>query len=1559
MKTTLSSVASLLTGLALCAALVAYGVTEEVPVGGVEGVVLMKENGKPLAKAMVTIRSPEDSKTPMDPRLTVTDDQGKFRIRNVLAGTYKIEVSGKAHVLELKDDVIVPEGRPVILELEANPTERYLDLYASQRVFMPSESAELQIKGFVTTDDLKLSAYRLRFDEVAKEGSLYNALAPLSGRYQKAKDPTTMGDLALERIHKISNKDAEGTFVDTISVGELPEGIYWVQCSSGSIVRGTWFSVSRVAMVVKNAGQSATCFVTRIDTGEAVGGVEIGESVEGRYVQRGFTSPDGLLDVKTEKAGGTAVLIASFGASKALVDFYASQTSTGPSRAYVYTDRPIYRPGDQVQYKGILRKLDGSQYRLPPQGQVEVDVLDGDDTLLSRQQLTLSDLGTYSGSHKLSPEASPDSYRIVTRYDDNEFSSEFSVATYRKPAYNITVRPSKPQVILGERAVVEVKAEYYFGGPVVGAEVTAYVSRNPSWDPRLWGDDYEDWWSEDSEGYGGDYVADLTAKTDAEGVARFEIDTRPTTSSEALEYDYSYSVNATVVDEAGKYFDGNGSFKVVRGEFSLRVDTSSYVVAPGDAVEVEIKALQNIESASIQGTELRLAAGYEVWDRAQVHYSEQSVQTVALNPNGEASATLRPETPGSYVIKAEARDARGNIVRATAYVWVYRHGMQFGSAQEGIQASLDKRQYKIGESAKLLITTDSPGGHALVTTEGDGIYSRQTVRLEGSTTMVELPVRPVHLPNAYVSIAYVKDKSFSEVSRSLRVDTSVRELNIKVTTPKEDYAPGDTITYQIETADPKGMPVSAECSLGVVDESIYALARDQTDLISAFYPRRYNAVQTNFSFPELYLDGGDKAPTSIQVRRNFRDTAYWNPIVRTDASGKATVTVTLPDNLTSWRATVAGVSQSTDVGLATTSVRSSKPLMVRLEGPPSLVVGDSISVRALVTNNTGADATVKVQIGGEGAAFDGDKTKSAELRPGSTQNYEWTANIATSGSVKFVAKAWIEGGASDGVELKVPVAPHGRTFVDRWTGETKGTGDVTVVLRDGADKNVGSLLLTVTPTLGSAFVQSLDKLIGYPYGCVEQTMSRFLPTVVVAHAMKEAGLAPPVKAAEIPDMVTDGITRLRRMQHEDGGWGWWEHDDSDLYMTGYVLEGAYLAEAAGFSTRDLNVEKALGWAKKALAVEPKQAEQNTTADRLYVSYSLALHGERDAALKELKRHDVSKLNAIEATYATLASYTLGAAHHQVTDACLARLKSTARETGGTANWTEGYWGVETTARALFALTKASPQSPLISKAVRYLMFERRGDMWFSTRDTAIALLALSQVWEQTGELKLSGDLLVSLNGTQIALVKLDSGILSKPDTRLEIPVSELLTGENKLTLTRTDGGPAYYSAQLRQTVTQQSIGRIVNADGLQIDRSYYRLRTTRLEDGTMRLQPERDPTLRFSVGDVLRCEIKVSATTDRSFLMIEDPIPAGFVVTERTELDPYEEWDNWWARSVAREDRMAFFMDFVPAGTHVLSYHLRAETPGRVQALPSLVSQMYDPQTHAGSPESKLEVVAK
>lgn len=1556
MKTSLSSVTSLFTGLALFAALVAYGVTEEVPVGGVEGVVLMKENGKPLAKAMVTIRSPEDSKTPAAPRMTITDDQGKFRIRNVLAGTYKIEVSGKAHVLEPKDDVVVPEGRPALLELEADPTERYLDLYASQRVFMPSESPELQVKGFVESEDLKLSGYRLRFDEVAKEGSLYNALAPLSGRHQKAKDPTTMGDLVFDRTHKISNKDAEGTFVDTISVGELPEGIYWIQCTSGAIVRGTWFSVSQIALVVKNSGQEATCFVSRIDTGEAVGGVEIGESLDGKYVRRGFTSPSGLVDIRTERTGGTAVLTASFGASKALVDFYSAASATGPSKAYVYTDRPIYRPGDEVHYKGILRRLDGSNYKLPPQGQVQVEILDGDDTLLSQGQVQLTDLGTYSGTFKLSRESAPGIFRIVTKYDNNEFSSDFSVATYRKPAYNITVKPLKSQVIVGERAVVEVKAEYYFGGPVVGAEVSAYVSRNPSWDPRLWGDDYEDWWSEDSGDYGGEFVADLTGRTDSNGIVRFEVDTKPPTSDSQAEYDYSYTVNATVVDDSGKYFDGNGSFKVVRGQFSLKLDTGSYVVSPGDTVDVQIKALQNLETGTVAGAAITVKAGYEVWDQAKAHFTEQSSQTASLDQSGEAKLTLRPETPGSYVIKAIATDSRGNSIQATSYVYVYRHGMAFGSSGAGIEASLDKKQYRVGDTAKLLVTTASPGGHALVTTEGDGIYSRQVVRLEGQTTLVELAVQPIHLPNAYVSVVYVRNKKFSEVSRSLRVDTSIRTLNLKVTSPDRSYAPGETITYSIETTDPKGSPVSAECSVGVVDESIYAIARDRTDLVGAFYPRRYNSVQTNFSFPELYLDGGDKAPTSVQVRRNFRDTAYWNPLVRTDASGKASVTLTLPDNLTSWRATVAAVTADTHVGIATSSVRSSKPLMVRLEAPPALVVGDSIALRALVTNNTGSDATVKVQIEGDSAALEGEKVKSSQIRSNSSGVFEWTANIATSGTANFVAKAWIEGGANDGVELKIPIAPHGRTFVDRWTGETRGTGEFKVVVRQGADRKVGNLLLTVTPSLGSAFVQSLDELIGYPYGCVEQTMSRFMPTVVVSNAMKQAGLPAPRLADSIPDMVRDGVTRLRRMQHEDGGWGWWEHDDSDLYMTAYVLEGAYLAAQAGFPTTDLDLEKAIGWGTKALAAEKKPHEG---ANRLYLSYALLLHGRTGPAANEISRLELPSLQAHEAAYAVLIAKALGESHTASLDSALARLKSLAKVTGGTASWTEGYWGVETTARALLALTTALPGDPMVTRAVRYMMFERRGDIWYSTRDTAIALLALTGVWKQSGELKLTGDLLVTLNGKQITALKLEPSILSEPQTRLEIPIGDLIEGENKVTLSRTDGGPAYYSAQLRQIVAQQNIGRIVNADGLQIDRSYYRLRSTRLEDGTMRFRPERDPTLRYQVGDIIRCELRVTANSDRSFVMIEDPIPAGFVVTERTELDPFEEWENWWARSVVREDRMAFFMDSVSAGTHVLSYHLRAETPGKVQALPALVSQMYDPQTHAGSPEDRLEVSPK
>lgn len=182
----------------------------------------------------------------------------------------------------------------------------------------------------------------------------------------------------------------------------------------------------------------------------------------------------------------------------------------------------------------------------------------------------------------------------------------------------------------------------------------------------------------------------------------------------------------------------------------------------------------------------------------------------------------------------------------------------------------------------------------------------------------------------------------------------------------------------------------------------------------------------------------------------------------------------------------------------------------------------------------------------------------------------------------------------------------------------EGTSSEVFSVRPGADPSAGALEIELSPTVGSAVVQSLDELIGFPYGCVEQTMSRFLPTVVVADTLKKLSLPPIRRQAEIPSMVAEGYSRLRKMRIYNAAWGWWEYGDPDEFMTALVLEGLDLAKKAGYPSENLDPGPAVKWlsekASQPWSSGPDSAfVQYDRKKRSYTAYVLALYGQKERA----------------------------------------------------------------------------------------------------------------------------------------------------------------------------------------------------------------------------------------------------------------------------------------------------------------------------------------------------------
>lgn len=1580
--------------IATCFALLSQGITREVPYGGMSGTVRMKENGKLLPNARVLLRPDidwslyDESKVKPEERLrsyaTETDEDGFFRLSNVRAGKYLLEVYGDVHRVQ-DIPIEVAEGKPTSEDVELEPSDPYLEVYASQHVFTPGEGVEFNLHGFTKTEDSNIKVYSLPFAKVLASNGLRTLLQSFRNRWNNTGiEPSKAGKLVSELKKANSGRDIEGVFRMPVKFGELNEGLYWVECSAEKMQRGTWFVVSKIGLITKLAQGQQQCFVADLKSGKPISGATISTGKGEAAIERGKTNADGMYAYAVTKgAQSTEVTIAQSGKSWAVADNYIqSEDGAGQVTTFLYSDRPVYRPGDTVEFKGIARRLNGKDYEVVASTPVDVTVRDEDNNILTKYTTTTNDMGSFSGKFSTNKEMAPGSYYVETSISGRTSSMDVTLAAYRKPTYQIKVTPEKELYTYGDKIRMVVQVEYYFGGPVVGAEVDASISRATTWsylgESGEEDDDYYDDYSEEYDGgysYGGEYFTDAKAVTDENGRAIIEFDSKSEEDEKRppSEYDFEYNMIASVSDAGGKYFEGNGSVKVTRGAFNLWATTDSYVVKKGDAVSYEIKATDNLTGKPIAGQEITAKFGYTYWDRHDSGFRQQAYQKITTDAAGKAVVQFTPKTSGSYELHIEGTDQAGNIVQSTDWIWVTGGDYSVDSYQptEDLYLKLDKKQYSPGQTAKALIRTNKTGVAALLTIEGDELYESKVVYLDKPVVTVDIPVLQRHSPNVYVSVCFIRDKKFYSRTRRLAVDLGVNKLDIQVSTDKPSYLPGETVNYTIQTKTTDGKPVPADVSLGVVDESVYAIASDRTNIVSSFYPKRYNDVSTSYSFPEVYLDGGDKAPSSIQIRRKFRDTAAWAPFVRTKADGLAKVAIKLPDNLTSWRATAVGITAKTAVGQTTQNVLARKPLMVRLEAPAFWVQSDQQRLVAAVTNDSGKDADVNLDIQAEGAKLSGELKQKQFIRAGETRAFEWEVEVPTSGEAKFVARTWIDSSINDGVELKVPILPHAREFVDYAAGALGVDTKTTFVLKQGYDPNMGGLTVALSPSLGSTVYQSLEYLADFPYGCVEQTLSRFVPSLVAASISRSKGQQLPARFEKVDEWVAEGMSRIQRFQHSDGGWGWWEFDESSPYLTSMVLEAMDTAHKGGYSVNDNMLKRGVEWATKYLSSPMPKVEKDKKGnitnqylidserrERLYLCYALSLHGVDKPVADFLAQYSISTLNSVDAANVALAYHTLGSGYEGKTTQAYERMMQQGNETPSILTWKEDYWGRETTGRALFAMTAIRPDDPRTSKVVVGLMLARRNNYWYSTRDTNFILMGMMNVWKKQQEEMPNMDVTVLVNGRDVGKLHIDQKFWMTPIQSLKVPPSALQQGENTVQLKPSGPGTCYYTASLKQYVYQKELGQLSMDKGFTVTRNYYRIVPQKMEDGSYELVPDKNPIDTLNRGDLVYCVVTVKTDDYREYLIVEDPLPSNCIVTDREVAEDSEEWYRyaWYDKLVIRDDKIAFFERYVMPGEHKFTYTLRAETPGKANVLPTIAYNMYDTEKFASSAENRLEV---
>lgn len=1545
----------------LALVLFARGVTEEVRTGHFAGRAQMAESGLPLANATIVLRSKLDDEGEgrLVTRVAKTDKDGTFSFRHLPVGASEVSAYTRAHTLE-SASVVIQQGQTTYADLDLKPNLPYLDVYSPQKVFLPNEEARLHCRGFAPESKMQVGIYRPKQASIASKGGLRNLLDPYRYYYEKIPNLQNASEFDLVRTQdwSLKNRDSEGIFDEQVTLPRMDPGLYVIQLDCGSARKFTWLAISEIALVTKTVAGEVLAYVARLDTGTPVSQAEVGLVGDQGLKLLAKTNREGIARFKigSTSQSGSYPVYAMSGTSIAMTSVSSyGDSDTSSIRMSTNTDRPVYRPGDVVRFKTIVRDLVGPDYAMPSSGTLNVRLEDPDGNLVQTIDCALSDFGTGDGVLRL-PAGMTGQFAIVCQFAGAKSTRWVPVMSYRKPEFKITVKPEQTTYLRGQKVRFKANCAYYFGGPVPGAEVRASIYRRPLYRPFSLDDDVYPEWGDDTGSYLGEYVGSVPTRTNAQGVAEIEFDPARQyfgddgpNRSQPFDFgtsDFEFVCEVWVTEAGDKYFSGRGSVAVVRGDYDLRAEAEQYLVGVGDKPTTTISLKRYDDGKPVAGAAVVIEYGINEWRGAKTVFVRLGADAVQTDANGKAEVKVEAVKPGELVVKASVRDTRGNRIEAESYIYVLSAGATpWGGPTPKLDLILDKPTYKVGESVQGMIRTDKVGGTALVTVEGERVYESYAVPLKTPATSFSFKLSRQMTPNSFVAVAYVREKTFSEAQRMLRTDMAFRTIDVKVSPDKEIAQPGDAITYDIQTTDPSGAPVSAECSLGVVDESVYAIAEDRYDPVSDFYPRRYQSVNTDYSFPEHFLDGGDKGPVSGEVRQNFQDTAAWIPRIVTDSTGKASVTIRLPDNVTEWRATVRAVTSSTAFGKGTAFSKARLPLMVRLSAPSHVVEGDRIRVSATVLQDVADTAEVQVVLKSTVGDLGGGATQVVRAQRNTPATLRWDWSPKEVGTAKLTVSA--EGaGHRDAMSLDIPVETHGRLQVHYASGEITRDEERLTLSRIG-NATDGYVKVTVTPTLVSALLDSLDGLIDYPYGCTEQTMSRFLPAVVAGRVIQSLGIQRPDLQKKLPEVVEKSLSRLRTLQKPNGTWGWWENDEPDPGMTALVLEGLWESERSGYPAPQSMVSRALSGAKVLL-----EQPSGTHAPRAHLAYALSLW-ESGPALASIvtkvldpKIDDPQTLAYLALTYTQLGR-SIPEWRTRAEDT-IRRLKQMARRQGGGMFWQEDY-GNETTAAAMKTIAAFNPSDSDLLAIVRHLMRSKRVGGWVSTRDTAMILVLLAGRAER--EIASRYSLSVELNGKSLGVVNVEPG--SHLPTSFEVPISDLQSGTNELVLTKRGEGICYYAVETRQTPRQDKIGALVNKSGLAISQSFHPLQVVRGEDGSMRLQSSIAPQNQFKSGASLRCRLTIEASENLEYVLIEVPIPAGFRVTE--EADPYD-WNWWWSGITILDNRVAVFARTLTKGQHQIEINMRAETPGQVSALPAVCYEMYAPERRASCAETALKV---
>jgi alpha-2-macroglobulin len=1671
----------------LCFAFAGVAIATQQPVGGITGQVSV-ETLKSLhtiqlkgKKVYAMVSGPRSG--PMIERGTWVKEDGQFQISQLPKGEYSLRVTSPGYETYHAGAFYVDEGKATAVKdlISLNTLEPSINVASKSRVFTSKEQPHFWVNVY--------GGNQIRFQIFSR--SLLNDLKADSLR-QSGQDYDT-GPLDLDSslsYYRPSEKQMKREFGKAKPVWEttrnvemdyenwargdfklskpLPKGDYVaVVDTETSDHKKTWslfsFNVTDIGLIVKQAPERTLVKAVYLDTLKPAAGVnvqmlDLSNGATPSLTLR--TNGEGLANapLKPEDRNQTSLNWMAYGAlgeDKAYSGLNYYKSETDQYETYFYTERPVYRLGQTVYFKGITRKRENSPDTSQPTftnpgANLPVTVLveDPDNNKLAELKLHTNQFGTFNGTTEIPKEGKTGAYMVTMTFPDGSTHSEnFEVLQYRKPEYQVEVVPTGKTYFMGDRVQARIRATYYFGAPVANARVKYSVYASDDWSGRYallsrpeserFFDNWEEHDSVDSGG--GQYITEGYAQTDANGEALVEFGTTIpggdlTGPGSLTPYDKKFKVQAEVTDLSRMSVIGSNGIPVKQSEHVVFLEPKSWVVKTGEPLEATAKVI-DYDGKPVANQTLNVSLRRWHYNPNSYDYKPEILpekQTLTTNAEGKASISLTPGnqlSTDNYDILVEGQDSKGRRLADATSIWIANGNNPYllsenEAEKQGFQIKLDKKVYKAGDVAKVMISgpfTGKEGAEALITIEANKLYHHQTIALDGSAKLVELPILESYQPNVYVSVAVAgPKKQFYTASEMIKVSPVEHFVNVVVTTDKDTYHPGDTVNYTLQATDQNSKPVAnAEVSLGIVDESIYAIRPEAAqDIRRYFYQERYNEVYTAHTFAEQYSAGPDKIEP--RVRKDFRDVAAWFPTLVTNGQGIAKTSLKLPDNLTTWRATARLVSMGTDVGAGIDKMIATQDLFVRLALPRFYTEGDKGTLSAVVHNYTDKPQRVKVDLTLPEAIENQGKAlqQSLTVEPDGMKRLDWSILAKTPAKqALFKVKALGET-AGDALELNRDILPMGIQVSQVVSGqmtEDPETKTLDLALPKGAKAETSKSKLFLSGSLLASQLGQFDKLVDYPYGCTEQTMSRLYPTLIAARLNQALGI-PFSKENQTKwhEVVKQAMNKLSEHQHGSGMWGWWVNDEDDLFLTSYVLDGYGLLKEAGQVLPEDQINQAIPATRAyqtklfQTLIDPKTVQKSDYDKYViwghwttlaYSEYALSLHPSK-LSNTEKKAHEqllatlknkAPQLSTVALAYLKLAADSTQ--YKELSAISEALLMKRLKQEGEFTLWPEStkleeadyrFNQTEVNALAFRAMLSGASSQKLSEVQLHglqnWMLSQQDESAWFNTKATAQLLRTLMaeeiQSKGKTGEPAFTVMAKASPEASEaFASQSIQGHDAYRTQWIWDLPLMKMV--QPQAFLEKSGPGRLFYTHVLKYWLPQANSenARIANRpSGVVVERQLFRLVPKAVtSNGVVHFKSDPISNWQVKAGETVMMKVKVRTPVRVPFAILEIPLPSGAeVVSEKdTNIDSVEDesgqtesifegdWGtSWWGHQDILDDKVAYFShELTPNQDHVFFLTLRMEMPGEFGLNPVMLKAMYADRIQAFSQRDTVKVL--